>query len=72
MTRRQDVLIATHQVRSPDGREFEVQEIQEYLLSGGDRIPSFKRYQQPNGRGVNLLKNGDFELVSIGVTASPI
>jgi hypothetical protein len=71
MTKREDKLVKVHRARAADGREFDIQEIQEYLISEGDRIPGYKRFQY-NGRGVNLLGNGDFELVTLGVTASPI
>lgn len=72
MTKHEDKLLKVHRARSADGQEFDIQEIQEYLISGSDRLPGYKRFQQANGRAVNRLDNGDFELVTIGVVASPI
>ena len=72
MTKREDKLVKVHRARSADGQEFDIQEIQEYLISGSDRLAGYKRFQQANGRGVNRLENGDFELITIGVVASPV
>lgn len=71
-SRREDKLIRTIQAKADDGRVFEIREIQEYLIDDGDRIPNLKRFEQSNGKGVNLLPNGDFELVTIGVIATPV
>jgi len=72
MTKLEEKLVKVHKARSADGQEFDIQEIQEYLISGSDKLPGYKRFQQTNGRGVNRLDNGDFELVTIGVVASPV
>ncbi|MDC3739657.1 hypothetical protein [Pseudomonas syringae] len=71
-SRREDKLLRTIQTKAPDGRIFEIREIQEYLINGAERLASFKRYEHSGGAGANLLENGDFDLVTIDVVVRPI
>lgn len=71
-SRREDKLLRTIQVKAPDGRIFEIREIQEYLVNGSERLASLKRYEHSGGKGANLLESGDFDLVTIDVLAKPV
>ena len=71
-SRREDRLLRTIKTKSPDGRTFDIREIQEYLINGTERLAGLKRYEHSGGRGANILPNGDFDLVTIELIVTPV
>lgn len=66
MTRREDKTVERFTVTAANGNDYEVVKIQEYLISGGERIPGYRRYELLSGAAVNCVDEDTFELVSLG------
>lgn len=62
-SRTETKLIETFNAVDDSGQEYKINLYQEYILSDGDRIPSFRRLQQPDGGAVNMIDESTFELV---------
>ncbi|MGX5220246.1 hypothetical protein [Pseudomonas sp. S9] len=69
MTKKEEILLETITAIDDRGVEYSIQHIQEYLVSDGERIKGYSRYQLANGGAVNFIDENTFGIVTRGTTA---
>lgn len=71
-SRLKDTLIRIIKTQSSTGENYDVFEIQEWRGFADSPIKGYKKHQLENGDAVNVIRSGEYELITIGVTTQEI